>query len=146
MPDNTADAPISSVLGFDYGRKRIGLATGQTITGTATPLITLEQKDGNPDWPAIKKQIDEWRPQALIVGMPYHTDGSENKMTKAARQFAHELVKRFSLPVYEINEALSSQQAEAILKETIKINQHNKQEVDKMAAAIIVQNWLDQNA
>jgi len=57
MPDNTADTPISSVLGFDYGRKRIGLATGQTITGSATPLITLEQRDGNPDWPAIKKQI-----------------------------------------------------------------------------------------
>ena len=146
MPENNADVPISSVLGFDYGRKRIGLATGQTITGTATPLITLEQIDGNPDWPAIKKQIDEWRPQALIVGMPYHTDGSENKMTKAARQFACELEKRFRLPVFEVNEALSSQQAEAILKETIKINQHNKQEIDKMAAAIIVQNWLDQNA
>lgn len=137
---------IISVLGFDYGRKRIGLATGQTITGTATPLLTLPQTGGNPDWTAIEKEIQQWRPQALIVGMPYHTDGSENKMTVAARQFAYELEKRFKLPVIEVNEALSSQQAEAILKQKIKINQHNKQEIDKMAAAIIVQSWLDQHA
>ena len=135
---------ITSVLGFDYGKKRIGLATGQTITCSATPCKTIEQIDGNPDWPAIAHEIKQWRPQALIVGMPYHIDGSENKMTAAARQFCYELEKRFKLPVIEINEALSSQQAEEILKENMKINQHNKQEIDKMAAAIIVQRWLDQ--
>jgi len=149
MPENgsagTPSNTISSVLGFDYGKKRIGLATGQTITGTASPLITLEQVDGNPDWTAIAQEIRQWRPQALIVGMPYHTDGSENAMTAAVRQFACELKKRFGLPVFEINEALSSQQAETILKKKTKIGQHNKQEIDKMAAAIIVQNWLDQN-
>jgi putative Holliday junction resolvase len=135
---------ITSVLGFDYGKKRIGLATGQTITCSATPCKTIQQIDGNPDWAAIGNEIKQWNPQALIVGMPYHTDGSENKMTAAARQFCYELEKRFKLPVIEINEALSSQQAEEILKESMKINQHNKQEIDKMAAAIIVQRWLDQ--
>ena len=135
---------ITSVLGFDYGKKRIGIATGQTITDSATPCKTLNQIDGNPDWPAIALEIQQWNPQALIVGMPYHTDGSENKMTAAARQFAYELEKRFKLPVIEVNEALSSQQAEEVLKENMKINQHNKQEIDKMAAAIIVQRWLDQ--
>lgn len=137
---------ITSVLGFDYGKKRIGIATGQTITYSATPCKTLNQIDGNPDWPAIDAEIKQWHPQALIVGMPYHTDGSENKMTAAARQFAGELEKRFKLPVIEVNEALSSQQAEQILKENMKINQHNKQEIDKMAAAIIVQRWLDQQS
>ena len=135
---------ITSVLGFDYGKKRIGIAIGQTITDSATPCKTLNQIDGNPDWPAIALEIQQWNPQALIVGMPYHTDGSENKMTAAARQFAYELEKRFKLPVIEVNEALSSQQAEEALKENMKINQHNKQEIDKMAAAIIVQRWLDQ--
>ena len=76
--------------------------------------------------------------------MPYHTDGSENKMTAASRQFCYELKKRFQLPVIEVNEALSSQQAEEILKETIKINKQNKHEIDRMAAAIIVQRWLNE--
>ncbi len=135
---------ITSVLGFDYGKKRIGIATGQTITQSATPCKTLNQVDGNPDWPAIETEIKQWRPQALIVGMPYHTDGSENKMTAAARQFSYELEKRFKLPVIEVNEALSSQQAEEILKQDMKITKQNKHEIDRMAAAIIVQRWLDQ--
>ncbi len=135
---------ITSVLGFDYGKKRIGIATGQTITNSATPCITLNQVDGNPDWQAIEAKIQQWKPQALIIGMPYHIDGSENKMTAAARQFAYELKKRFSMPVFEVNEALSSQHAEEILKQNLKINQQNKHEIDRMAAAIIVQRWLDQ--
>jgi putative Holliday junction resolvase len=139
MSDN-----YTSVLGFDYGKKRIGIATGQTITHSATPRKTIKQVDGNPDWSAIENEIQQWQPQALIVGMPYYTDGSDNRMTAAARQFAYELKKRFKLPVIEIDEALSSQQAEEILKRDIKITKQNKQEIDKMAAAIIVQRWLDQ--
>jgi putative Holliday junction resolvase len=134
---------IINVLGFDYCKKRIGLATGQTITSSATPCKTINQVNGNPDWSAIETEIQQWKPQALIVGMPYHTDGSENEMTAAVRQFCYELEKRFKLPVFEVNEALSSQQAEEILKQSIKITQQNKAEIDKMAAAIIVQRWLD---
>jgi putative Holliday junction resolvase len=134
-----------SVLGFDFGGKRIGVATGQTLTGTATPLTTLHQIQGNPDWVSIKKLIDEWQAQALIVGMPYHVDGSENPMTVRVKQFCYELEKRFKLPVHTIDESLSSKQAEEIVKENTKINQHNKHEIDKMAAAIIVQRWLDQH-
>ena len=135
---------ITTVLGFDYGNKRIGLATGQTITNSASPRITINQIDGNPDWHAIDTEIQQWKPDALIVGMPYHIDGSENKMTVTVRHFCYELKKRFNLPVIEVNEALSSQHAEAILKENIKINKQNKHEIDRMAAAIIVQRWLDQ--
>ena len=136
---------ITSVLGFDYGKKRIGIATGQTITHSATPCKTINQINGNPDWSAIEAEINQWRPQALIVGIPYLTDGSDTAMTAASRQFGYELEKRFKLPVIEINETLSSHQAEEILKQNIKINKHNKHEIDKMAAAIIVQRWLDQH-
>lgn len=135
---------ITSVLGFDFGKKRIGVATGQTITHSATPCKTINYIDGNPDWAAIAAEIRQWQPQALIVGIPFFTDGSESRMTAAARQFCHELEKRFKLPVFEINEALSSRQAEEILQAKIKINKQNKHEIDKMAAAIIVQSWLDQ--
>jgi putative holliday junction resolvase len=139
-----SDAAIS-ILGFDYGGKRIGVATGQTLTGTATPLTTISQVHGNPDWQAIEKLIHEWGTQALVVGMPYYTDGSENTMTARVKQFCYELEKRFKLPVYTVDEALSSVQAEAAVKENSKISQHNKHEIDKMAAAIIVQRWLDQS-
>ena len=135
---------ITSVVGFDYGKKRIGIATGQTITHSATPCTTINQIDGNPDWPAIEAEIKQWKPQALIVGMPYHTDGSENKMTAACRQFCYELKKRFKLPVIVTSETLSSVEAEEILKQSIKINKQNKHEIDRMAAAIIVQRWLNQ--
>ncbi len=135
---------ISNVLGFDYGKKRIGIASGQTITNSATPGKTINQVDGNPDWQAIETEISQYKPQALIVGMPYHTDGSDNKMTAAVRQFCYELEKRFKLPVFEVNEALSSYQAEEMLKKNTKINRQNKHEIDRMAAAVIVQSWLDQ--
>ena len=75
---------ISKVIGFDYGKKRTGIASGQTITNTATPLITLTQIEGNPDWEGIKRQIEEWQPDALIIGVPYHIDGTASTMTRAA--------------------------------------------------------------
>lgn len=135
---------ITTVLGIDYGLKRIGIATGQTITGSASPITTLNQINGSPDWKAIENLIDQWKPQALIVGMPYYLDGKENDMTKAVEVFCLELEQRFAIPIFKINEALSSYEAEAILKKNTKIGKHNKHEIDKMAAAIIVQNWLDQ--
>jgi putative holliday junction resolvase len=136
---------IRSVLGIDYGDKRIGIATGQTITHNATPVTTLTQVNGQPDWPGLQQQIERWRPDALLVGMPYHTDGTESPMTLKVRAFCSELRQRFSQPVIEVNETLSSYEAESLLKEQKKIGQHNKQEIDRMAAALIVQSWLDQH-
>ena len=134
---------VRCVIGFDFGLKRIGLATGQRITGTATPLATLQAINHKPDWQGIADCIAQWKPDALIVGIPYLLDGSESDMTRAARNFSRELEKRFQLPVYTIDESLTSFAAESQLKQDIKIAKHNKHEVDKMAAAIIVQSWLD---
>ncbi len=139
---------ITRVLGLDFGKKRIGIASGQTITHTATPQITLQQVNGNPDWAAIAKQIEQWQPQALIVGMPYHLNGNTDTnttMTLAVKEFCNGLKKRFKLPLYLIDESHSSAEAEEILKKNMEIGQHNKHEVDKMAAAIIVQRWFKQN-
>lgn len=136
---------VNTVLGLDYGTKRIGLAVGQTITNSASPLCTVNQLNGAPDWEGIKTQIDQWAPDCLVVGIPYHTDGTESEMTKKALQFSEQLKKKFSLPVHHIDETLSSYSAEEFLKKNTKIGKHNKHEVDKIAAAIIVQNWLDQN-
>jgi putative holliday junction resolvase len=133
---------INTVLGFDYGEKRIGVATGQTITSSATPLITLTAINQKPDWVKIEKLIDEWKPDALIVGLPTYLDGTVSEMTKKAQRFSRQLDGRFHLPVYLMNETLSSFEAE---QHIAKKDQHNKQEIDKMAAAIIVQSWLEQN-
>lgn len=135
---------ITSVLGFDYGAKRIGVATGQTITRTATPITTLNAVHGSPDWAGIEALIEQWKPDVLIVGMPYFIDGTESEMTKTVQHFCNELEKRFNKSVLSVNETLSSYEAEEALKKNMKISKHNKQEIDKMAAAIIVQSWLDQ--
>ncbi|MCW9013798.1 MAG: Holliday junction resolvase RuvX [Gammaproteobacteria bacterium] len=136
---------VQSVLGFDFGEKRIGVATGQTITGNASPLITLNAVNNKPDWDQIKKLIEEWQPDALIVGLPLLLDGGKSDISDKAERFCRQLEGRFKLPVHTINEALSSYEAEQLLQQNKKIGQHNKQEIDKMAAAIIVQNWLEQN-
>ncbi len=136
---------IRSVLGIDYGEKRLGIATGQTITRSANPVTTLSQINGQPDWSGLQQQIERWRPDALLVGMPYHTDGAESPMTLTVRAFCKQLALRFPQPIIEINETLSSYEAEALLKQRKKIGQHNKQEIDRMAAALIVQSWLDQH-
>jgi len=134
---------IRSVLGFDYGLSRIGIASGQTITKTATPVATLTTVRERPDWDRIGKQIHQWKPDALIVGVPYLADGGETDMTRAARNFARKLEHRYNLPVIEFDENYSSRAAEEQLKRARKISKHNKHEIDKMAAAIIVQGWLD---
>ena len=134
---------IQQVLGFDFGEQRIGVAVGQAITHSANPLTTLNAVNHKPDWTSIEKLINQWQPDALIVGLPFYLDGSTSEMTKRAEKFSRQLEGRFHLPVYTLNEALSSFEAEQFLQG--KKKQHNKQEIDKIAAAIIVQNWLEQN-
>ena len=134
---------IQKVLGFDFGEKRIGIASGQTITKSANPVTTLNSINNKPDWESIEKLIFEWKPDALIVGLPFYLDGSESEMTKRAEKFSRQLEGRFHLPIYKQNETLSSFEAEQFLQS--KKKQHNKQDIDKIAAAIIVENWLEQN-
>jgi putative Holliday junction resolvase len=135
---------ITSVLGFDYGLKRIGVATGQTITSTATPLTTIKQSADGSHWQEISAVVAKWKPDALIVGIPYMLDGSETEMSQHTRDFKQQLEQHYQLPTFLVDETLSSYQAEATLRQNMKIGQHNKAEIDKMAAAIIVQSWLDQ--
>jgi putative Holliday junction resolvase len=137
------DASIRCVIGFDFGLQRIGLATGQTITGTASPLVTLQAVDHSPDWEGIAKQIRQWNPDALIVGIPYLLEGGDSDITRAALNFSKALERRFKLPVYTIDESLSSAAAAEQIKQSKKLAKHNKHEIDKMAAAIIVQSWLN---
>jgi putative Holliday junction resolvase len=135
------------LIGFDYGTRRIGVATGQEITRTATALTTLQSVNLKPDWDAISRIIDEWKPDALVVGVPYHMDGEEHEMTRAARKFGRQLAGRYHLPVYEMDERLSSQAAEEQLvaeRAAGRKRKMRKEDIDSLAAQIILENWLQQ--
>jgi putative Holliday junction resolvase len=128
--------PLQTLLGFDFGRQRIGVATGQTISGTATALVTLESRDGRPDWVGISGLIDSWQPDALVVGLPLHADGSDSDITTAVRRFMRQLEGRYNLPVYGMDERLSSHTATGS-------NDTQRSGMDAAAARIILQDWLD---
>ncbi len=122
-------------LGFDFGTRRTGISVGQSLTRTASALTTLKSKNGKPDWLTISKLIEEWKPDALVVGIPYHMDNTPQEMTLAAQKFCRQLEGRYHLPVHEAEERLSSWSVE---------QEHNstKDDVDERAAQLILQDWL----
>lgn len=134
--------PKGVFLGFDFGFKRIGLAVGQEITLTARPLSTLAAEQGVPDWQLLSRIINEWKPEALIVGLPTCIDDSEQYTAPAARSFARKLKKQFALPVHMVDERLSTVEARARLFAEGGYRKIKSTEVDSIAACIILEQWL----
>ena len=136
-------------LCFYFGLRRIGVAVGQTITRSSNPLTTLTSQDNHPDWLAIQALIDEWQPAGLVVGIPVHMDGKETDITVRAQRFARQLSGRFGLPVHSADERLSSREAESIIKhsrQTGRRKKSSKTDIDKIAATLILQTWLENHA
>ncbi|MDH5784274.1 MAG: Holliday junction resolvase RuvX [Chromatiales bacterium] len=129
-----------TLLGFDFGTKRIGIAVGQELTRTATALVTLDSPDGGPDWVGISRLIEEWRPDALVVGLPLNLDGSESETARLAQRFGNRLAGRYNLPVFTADERFSSSEAEALLAAQ---GRFDKADIDKLAAQLILQGWLE---
>ncbi|BAZ95369.1 putative pre-16S rRNA nuclease [Thiohalobacter sp. COW1] len=132
------EAAAATLLGFDHGRKKIGVAVGQTVTGTARALQSLPARDGQPDWGRVAALLDEWRPQALVVGRPLYLTGDTSATTAAAERFARRLHGRFGLPVHLMDERLSSQAAR-------RLETGNDADIDAQSARIILQDWLDEH-
>lgn len=147
-------------IGFDFSSRKIGVATGQSITSTATALITVKSVDGQPDWTKISDIMKQWSPDALIVGLPLDMDGQEQKTTIAARHFGNALVKRFKLPLYYMDERLTSREASHLLgydghtsprrqstigRKVKKSNRHGEN-IDSKAAELILQSWLNEQS
>jgi putative holliday junction resolvase len=145
-PKPIANRLHSVVLGFDYGARRIGVAVGQIVTSTATPLTTLRCGVTGPDWVAIAALIDIWKPDALVVGLPgtEHTGAVAIKSAIAA--FQQELEARFGLPVYTVDEAYTSVEAYERLKTKRRVRGSakiiDKGEIDRLAAAIFLEAWM----
>ena len=142
MPE--AAALEGTLLGFDFGLRRIGVAVGQTATRTASALVTVSHS-AQPDWQVISKLIKEWQPAGLVVGLPLDAGGHETQMSRAARQFAAALGQRFQKPVYFIDERLTSVQAESQFAEARSAGRARRKDarrLDAVAAKIILENWL----
>ena len=133
-----------SLLGFDYGTKRIGVAVGQDITRSVTPLTALHSKNDKPDWDAIGKLIAEWQPDRLVLGLPLHLDGSVQALTERVQRFGNQLKGRYNLPVELVDERLTSHEAETEL--AARGGGTAKTDIDALAAALILQSWLDQQS
>jgi putative Holliday junction resolvase len=131
-----------TLLAFDFGLKRIGVAVGQTLTGTASPLQTVPVRRDTPDWPAIVRLIETWAPNALVVGMPLNMDGTEQEMTRCAKRFGRQLEGRFGLSVHLVDERLSTREAKTRLSSVGR----GAAETDPVAAQVILESWLSDAA
>jgi putative Holliday junction resolvase len=131
---------MSVLLGFDYGTHKIGIAVGQTLTGTANPLVTIGMVNRKPDWRRIEGLLNDWQPDAVVVGHPFEMTGREANNAAGAKRFARQLHGRFHLPVHLVDERLTSRSAwedlghDAIRDPTL---------VDAYAAKLILETWLN---
>lgn len=121
-------------LGFDFGLSRIGVAVGQSVTGTANPLVVLKARDGIPDWGIIEKLIREWKPARVIVGLPLNMDGTKSDMTALAEKFARKLHGRFGVAIAMADERLTSNAAKEYVEDG--------ELLDAIAAKLIIETWL----
>ena len=133
-------------LGFDYGERRIGVAVGQSVTGTASPLASVDVRGGEPDWVSIDELVADWKPDGLVVGEPLHMDGRSQPMTRRARRFGHALRGRYGLPVHAADERLSTVEARAELASRGAFRENGagrRRESDHpIAARVILESWL----
>ena len=125
-----------ALLAFDFGTKRLGVASGSRFTGQGTPLKTLTET-GPARFDAIERLLKEWQPEALVVGVPFHPDGAEHEVTQQARRFARQLAGRFRLPVFEVDERYTSVEAEA--------QGSRGAALDAAAAALIAEQFFREN-
>ncbi|QSX30968.1 Holliday junction resolvase RuvX [Shewanella cyperi] len=132
-----------TVMGFDFGTKSIGIAVGQSITGSANPLQSIKATDGIPNWDQIAGLIKEWQPDLLVVGLPLNMDGTEQEMTLRARKFANRLQGRFGLKVATQDERLTTADAKARLFELGGFKALTKGQVDAVSAVLIVESFFE---
>lgn len=137
-------AQPKTILAFDFGLRRIGVAVGQDVTGSASPLGVVANRDGGIDHAAIATLIDEWRPAGIVVGMPSNADGSRSDIQDAVDDFIDELA-RYEIPVETVDERYTSIEAEAVLKRARAAGSRgriSKQMIDSAAAVFIAERYL----
>ncbi len=142
-PDSRPRAP-ETILAFDFGLRRIGVAVGQSVTSSANPLGVVGNGANGPDFEAITQFIDEWRPSRLVVGMPLNTDGEPGELQAHVEEFVRELW-RYQLAVDTVDERYSSIEAEEALKQARGSGTRGRitrESIDSAAAVIIAERFL----
>lgn len=131
-------------LGFDFGNKKIGVAVGHASTAIASPLQTIRSINQVPDWTLIGKLIAEWQPVGLVVGISRQQDGSDNIVTPRMQKFCRQLNGRYNLPVYQMDETLTTFAAKQLLFDDLKVSAGKLWAVqDQLAAQLILQSWFN---
>jgi putative holliday junction resolvase len=141
-PEPGAQRGHETLLAFDFGTRRIGVAVGNSLTGSARALATVDERSDERRFAAIAALIEQWRPDRLVVGHPTDEDGSETRTTKRAMRFANRLRGRFGLPVESVDERFSSREAQAIIAGA----GGSRDDEDGVAAEVILQQYLDETA
>jgi len=145
MPDPSQGVPApGTYLGIDFGRRRIGVAVGQTTTATARPLAVIPN-GAQPDWQALERLLREWRPAGIVIGLPLDADGADTPMSREARAFGRQLGQRGACAVHYNDERLTSMAAQEQFRQRRSGGQARRADaamLDAMAAAIILENWL----
>ena len=141
---SSADADESTILAFDFGTRKIGVAIGNSLTRVARPLTTIASEASAARFDAIASLIDEWQPDMIVVGRPVHADGSEHAMTARAERFARQLSGRFGVSVTCVDERFTSVAADAELADAGIRGKDRKAQRDAVAAQLILQSWFDE--
>jgi len=132
-----------TVMAFDFGERRIGIAVGEHLINSANPLTTIDNESNEVRFAAITQLINEWQPKLLVVGLPLSLDGSETEVTQLCKKFARRLNGRFNLPVIMIDERYSSAEASQLLNETGIKGRAQKAMLDQVAAQTILRSYFD---
>lgn len=134
-----------TVLGFDFGKKYIGVAVGQEITGNASPLGAIKATDGIPNWESLTNYLSEWQPDLIVVGLPLNMDGTEQPLTKDARKFGNRVAGRFALKVEFQDERLTTADAKEQLFSRGGFKNLKKDNIDAESARLILESFFEQN-
>lgn len=140
-----ASGGVLTLLAFDVGARRIGVAVGNTVSMSAGEVGVLDMRDAVPDWPTLDKWVREWRPARLVVGDPATLDGGDQPIRRMARGFAHEIATRYQLPVEQVDERTSSIEAAqrfAAGRASGNKRRHQAASLDALAAVVILERWL----
>ena len=137
-----SDTTPRSLLGFDFGTKSIGVATGQMITQTAQPIAAIKANDGIPNWNVVEKVIEDWKPDLIVVGLPLNMDGTEQPITQRAKKFANRLNGRFGIKIALQDERLTTASAKEFIFEHGGYKALDKGKVDSVSAALILESWM----
>lgn len=130
------------VLAFDFGTRRIGVASGQEMLGTGQPVAMIPARDGIPDWQRIEQLLREWHPDLVVVGLPLNMDDTENEMCARARKFGNRIHGRYHVPVEMVDERLTSFEAKGEVMAAGGSRDFGRHGVDDRAAVLILETWF----